>query len=191
MKIGAENKKELIIMACLLAVAIPLIIYTVYNMSSGGASAAEPAATAARPQGKPGGLAMAPNNLDPTLHKEILENSRKVKYEAGGRNIFTMLAEIPPVIKNPVITGPTPTPLPPTPTPFPPIPLKFFGMENKPNEPRRVFLAEGDAASGTVFVAKQGDIVDRRYRVVQINAATVVIEDVLTSNKQTIPLTAR
>lgn len=177
-------------MACLLAVAIPLIIYTVYNMSGEGASAAAPASTTSRPQSRSGGLSVAQNNLDPTLHKEILENSRRVKYEAGGRNIFTMQAEIPVPI-NPRTLTPTPTPLPPTPTPLPPIPLKFFGSQNKPNEPRRVFLSEGDAASGTVFVAKQGDIVDRRYRVVQINAATVVIEDVLTGNKQTIPLTAR
>jgi hypothetical protein len=189
-KIGAENKKELIIMACLLAVAIPLIIYTVYNMSSGGASAAAPASTTSRPQSRSGVLNVAQNNLDPTLHKEILENSRKVKYEAGGRNIFTMQADPVPTPNANIRVVATPTPV-PTPTPFPPIPLKFFGSQNKPNEPRRVFLSEGDAASGTVFVAKQGDIVDRRYRVVQINTATVVIEDVLTGNKQTIPLTAR
>ena len=59
MKIGAENKKELVIMACLLAVAIPLVIYTVYRYS-GGASAAEPAtAQGARPQGKSGTQTMA------------------------------------------------------------------------------------------------------------------------------------
>jgi hypothetical protein len=91
----------------------------------------------------------------------------------------------------PVNVGPTPTPAPPTPTPLPPIPLKFFGIQNKPNEPKRVFLSEGDAVTGTVFVAKQGDIVDRRYKVGQIANAYVVIEDVLTGNKQQIPLTAR
>jgi hypothetical protein len=54
-----------------------------------------------------------------------------------------------------------------------------------------VFLSEGDNITGTVFVAKQGDIVDRRYRVVQITNTYVVIEDVLTNHKQQIPLTAR
>ena len=196
MKIGAENKKELVIMAVLLAVAIPLVIYTIYSFSRPGASAAGPAPSAqqtARPQNKPGTPLMSHNNLDPTLRGlEILENSRKVKYEAGGRNIFIMEAEIPPVVKSPKMTptpyvAPTPTPTPPP----PPIPLKFFGSENKPNEPRRVFLSEGDNVTGTVFVAKQGDIVDRRYRVVQITNNYVVIEDVLTNNKQQIPLTAR
>jgi hypothetical protein len=103
-----------------------------------------------------------------------------------------MEAEIPQVVKNPKMT-PTPyvAPTPPPPTPPPPIPLKFFGSENRPNEPRRVFLSEGDNITGTVFVAKQGDIVDRRYRVVQITNTYVVIEDVLTNHKQQIPLTAR
>lgn len=179
-------------MAILLAVAIPLVIYTVYNMSSGGASAAAPATQpSARPQSKTGAQMIAQNALDPTLHIDFLESSRKVKYEAGGRNIFQMEAEPTPTPIAPVRVENTPPPGPtPTPPP-PPIPLKYFGSENKPNAPRRVFLAEGDATSGTVFVAKQGDIVDRRYRVVQITNNYVVIEDVLTNNKQQIALTAR
>lgn len=196
MKIGAENKKELIVMACLLAVAIPLVIYTIYNMSSGGASAAAPPATttpqtSTRSQSKSGQQMISQSNLDPTVWIDVLENSRKVKYEAGGRNIFMMQAEPIPTPNANVRLTPTPTPLPPTPTPPPPIPLKYFGSQNKPNEPRRVFLSEGDNVSGTVFVAKQGDIVDRRYRVLQITNTSVLIEDVLTNNKQQIPLTAR
>jgi hypothetical protein len=193
-KIGAENKKELIAMAVLLVIAVPLVIYRFAGSSgSGSAAASAPAAqTNARPQSRPGVALISQNSLDPTVHLEYFENSRKVKYEAGGRNIFTMEAEIPIVDKNPrQVETATPIPTPPTPTPLPPIPLKFFGLENKPNEPKRVFLSEGDAVTGTVFVAKQGDIVDRRYRVVQIATAYVVIEDVFTNNKQQIPLTAR
>jgi len=40
-----------------------------------------------------------------------------------------------------------------------------------------------------IFVAKEGDIVDRRYRIVKINANSVDVEDVLTNNRQTLPLT--
>jgi hypothetical protein len=71
--------------------------------------------------------------------------------------------------------------------PPPPIPLKFYGFANKPNEAKRVFLVD----EGEVFVARQGEIVERRYKIVQINTASVVIEDALTSNKQTIQMTAR
>ena len=81
-------------------------------------------------------------------------------------------------------TGPTPT-LTPTPTPPPPpIPLKFYGFQNRSASDKQIFLAENDV----VFVAKQGDIIDRRYRVVSIQKTSVTIEDVLTNNKQDIPL---
>jgi hypothetical protein len=102
--------------------------------------------------------------------------------------------EAPPMPTPIVNVRPTPPPGPPTPTPTPPpppIPLKFYGFANKPGEARRIFLAEGDPQNSIVFIAKQGDIVDRRYRVVQISANSVQIEDVLYNNKQSIPLTAR
>jgi hypothetical protein len=80
--------------------------------------------------------------------------------------------------------------LPPTPTPTPPppqIPLKFYGFASKSNEPKRIFLDD----EGEVFIARQGDIVERRYKVIQINTGNVVIEDALNSNRQTIQLTAK
>jgi hypothetical protein len=64
--------------------------------------------------------------------------------------------------------------------------LKFFGFASRPGEPKKVFLSEGDE----VFVAKEGDIVDRRYKIVQINNTSVMVEDVLNNNRQPIPLTA-
>ncbi len=83
--------------------------------------------------------------------------------------------------------GPEPPPTPtPTPPP-PPIPLKFYGFASKSSEPKRIFLAD----EGEVFVARQGDIVERKYKVVQINNTSVVIEDMLNSNRQTIQVTAK
>jgi len=55
------------------------------------------------------------------------------------------------------------------------------------NEPKRVFLQQKE----DLFVAKQGDIVKSRYKVVQIANTSVTIEDVLYSNRQTIPLTPK
>lgn len=40
-----------------------------------------------------------------------------------------------------------------------------------------------------MFIASEGDIVDRRYRVVHITPAAVEIEDVLYNHRQSIPLT--
>jgi hypothetical protein len=49
-----------------------------------------------------------------------------------------------------------------------------------------VFLSSG---GGDVFVAREGDVVDRRYKIVRIQPNTVEVEDVLTNNRQNLPLT--
>src|SRR5260370_11317339 len=61
--------------------------------------------------------------------------------------------------------------------------LSFF--ENKPGEPKKVFLSQGD----DIFIASEGDIVDRRYKIVRITATTVDIEDVLNDNTRSEKLT--
>jgi len=72
------------------------------------------------------------------------------------------------------------------PPPPPPIPLKFYGFASSPGEPKKIFLKNGD----DVFVAGEGEIVDRRYKVIRITNTSVEIQDVVTSGPpQTIPLT--
>jgi len=189
-KIGAANKKQLIIMGVLLAVLAAIMIYDFAG--SGTGSAAPPVSSASAKRGRPGTANPVENDLDPTVHLATLEASRRVKYEPG-RNIFEMQAAPMPTPVTTVRQGP---PQPPqtftqTTPPPPPIPLKFYGFANKPGEAKRIFLSEGDPQNSTVFIASQGDIVDRRYRVVQIAATSVEIEDVLYNHKQRIPLTAR
>ena len=75
-------------------------------------------------------------------------------------------------------------PPPPIPPP-PPITLKFFGFANRPGETKKVFLSQGE----DVFIAAEGDIVDRRYRVLRISPTAVDVEDVLNNNRQSLPLT--
>jgi hypothetical protein len=40
-----------------------------------------------------------------------------------------------------------------------------------------------------VFIAAEGAIIDRRYKVLRISPMSVEIEDVLNNNRQQIPLT--
>jgi hypothetical protein len=64
--------------------------------------------------------------------------------------------------------------------------LKFYGFAiSKPGEAKRIFLSQGE----DVFIAKEGDIVDRRYKVIRISPNAVEILDVLSNNRQSIPLT--
>ena len=74
---------------------------------------------------------------------------------------------------------------PPPPPPPPPINLKFYGYASRPGEPKKVFLSQGE----DLFIASEGEIVNRRYKVVHIAPMAVEIEDVLNNNRQSIPLT--
>jgi hypothetical protein len=198
-KIGAENKKQVRWMIALLAILLLVGIYNFVDFGTSSANSPSPAPTPAAStqtttQGsrKPAAAAQLPDNtLDPRLRLDILAASQNKKYEAGGRNIFRMEEiKIPAVqgsVRQNAEMGP---PAPPTPTPTPPpppIPLKFYGFASKPSEPKRIFLAD----EGEVFVARQGDIVERKYKVIQINNTSVVIEDMLNSNRQTIQVTAK
>ena len=75
--------------------------------------------------------------------------------------------------------------MPPPIPPPPPINLKFFGFANRPGETKKVFLSQGE----DIFIAGEGDIVDRRYRVLHISATAVDVEDVVNNNRQSLPLT--
>ncbi len=51
---------------------------------------------------------------------------------------------------------------------------------------RQAILLHEDA----VYTAKAGDIVLRRYRVISVDARSIQVEDMVTNNRQTLPLVA-
>jgi len=156
------------------------------------AQVAEPTtATAARPgMRRTASGKVAPvvePRLDPTLDLNLLRQSEEMKYAGNGRNIFVAGSmPIEPVKINPAMDQRSVTLNgPPLPPPPPPITLKFFGFANRPGETKKVFLSQGD----DVFIAAEGDIVDRRYRVLHISPTAVDVEDVINNNRQSLPLT--
>ena len=190
MQIGAENRNKTIAAVSLTVLALVLVLWRLFpsspspSASTAVVSSAPAAAPAPRraPSGKKS-TAPALRSLDPTLRHDWLRQSEDTKYQGIGRNIFQAKAEIPvPVAR--VNTDPQPVPA-PTPPPPPPILLKFYGFASKPGEPRKVFLSK----DGDVFIAGEGDIIDRRYRVLRITPVSVEVEDVLSNNRQSIPLT--
>lgn len=200
MKLGAENRKKTIWASVLGGLAILVALYEFVPMFTGGSSTAAsytpaPAAsvahtTAAIRPGKGGKKAQGPPSLDPTLQLKSLEATEQTKYSGLGRNIFVSQAEPPPTplgtgtTDHPKVAPPTYVP-PPTPQ-APPIPLKFFGFASQPGEPKRIFLSQGE----DVFIAGEGEIVDRRYKVVRISPNSVELQDVVNSGPpQSIPLT--
>jgi hypothetical protein len=187
MKIGAEDKKKLYIMLGLLAIGVLLVVrgffFSSESSTGATASANEPATANATGRNSRGEKTSA-ETLDPTLRTDLLKNSENAEYKGTGRNIFEAQAEPAPVERKTVATN-TPPPGPPPPPPLPPIPLKFYGFANKPGQPKSIFLADGE----DIFIGHEGDIVNRRYKIIHISTTSVEIEDVMNNNRQSIPLT--
>jgi hypothetical protein len=62
--------------------------------------------------------------------------------------------------------------------------LRFYGFATKQGGKPRIFLLQGDE----VYIASEGDVVARRYRVGQISPGAVMIQDMPNNNTQSIPL---
>jgi hypothetical protein len=203
MKMGSESRAKLIAAIVLMVVAVALVGQWLFS-SSGTPSAAashpsentlalddltssgsSPAKKVVHVKKDPG-----PRSLDPTLRYDWLKASEATEYKGSGRNIFQAQLEMPKPVAPAITDHPqtvsnnVPT-APPPPPPPPPIELKFFGFASHPGQPKKIFLSQGD----DVFIASEGEIVDRRYKVMRISANSVEIEDVLNNNRQEIPLT--
>jgi hypothetical protein len=196
-QLGLENKKQTTWAAVLGVVAVLAVAYEILPMFFGptpvpSSSAQAAAPTTTRAVARPGvkGRKVRPENLDPTLRLDLLASAEQTQYEGSGRNIFVSEAEvvIPPPIapgspdgpKAPVIWTPPVVPQPQQ------IPLKFFGFASKVGEPKKVFLSQ----DGDVFVAGEGEIVNRRYKVIRISPTSVEMQDMVSSGPpQNIPLT--
>jgi hypothetical protein len=193
-KLGIENRKQVITLGVVGVVALIMLGYAFWPSSSGSVpTTAQTGSTATA--GRPGVRRTASGKLvpvvqprlDPTLDLSLLSQSEEIKYAGNGRNIF--VAGSVAVIEKPKRNGSdiqaAPIQAPPLPAPPPPITLKFFGFANRPGETKKVFLSQDT----DVFIAAEGDIVDRRYRVLRISPTSVEVEDVLNNNRQSLPLT--
>ena len=195
MKLGSENRTQLLAAIGLGVVAVALMATRFIGSFAPGSSSAAtpplPVATATIPTPANSGKNRTAGNksnpartLDPTLRLDLLKVSEDTKYAGTGRNIFKVFVEPPPKPIVPVITR-QPDPGPPPPPPPPPINLRFYGFATPAGGAKRIFLAQNE----DVFIAKEGDIVNRRYKIARISPNGVEILDVLSNNRQIIPLT--
>lgn len=139
-------------------------------------------------------------DIDPTLRTDLLAKLAAVKIERVDRSLFDFGAVevVKPKLPEPAIAvakaapkrmiGPEPPPPPPPPPvipPPPPIPLKFYGSAVPvKGGAKRVFCMQGDE----ILAPSEGEVIQKRYRIVRINATNVVVEDLNFKHQQTIPI---
>lgn len=206
LKLGTENKKQVIAVVVLFTVVLGVGGYEIYGMFSGPATPVRPpvtaqktapattshaAATGTQSSG-PDAQKLNGSNIDPTLHLDKLAMSEDVEYAGTGRNIFSADSGPSPQIEAqlasarnnapPVVIQPAP---PERPKP-PPIELKYFGYTQDRNKSIEAFFVRGD----DVFIAKSGEVVDHRYKIGAIQPANVDVTDLGYNNTQNLPLTA-
>jgi hypothetical protein len=140
-----------------------------------------------------------PTSIDPTLRLDLLAKVQAVELQGGSRNLFQFSTAPPPPaqdakLKETIIHPKTPAEIAqeqakqkaeaakPT---APPITLKYYGYSAvKSDGKKRAFFLDGE----DIFIAAEGDVVKRRYRVVRIGVNSVVMEDTEFKVQQTVPL---
>ncbi len=136
-------------------------------------------------------MASTSASLDPTLDESAMLRTESLVYSGSGRNIFSAISAPPPMVipKNvpsarPGAAGPVAPPVPTGPPPPPPINLKYFGTAVRLNGKRQAFLLDGE----NVYLASEGDIVARKYRIVSISPTNIRVEDLVNNDTQVLPL---
>jgi len=138
-------------------------------------------------------------SIDPVLRVDLLAKAQGVDYIGSDRNIFQFYTPPPPPkpIPQPIVTpvigndrgrGPD---APVTAPPPPPIPLKYYGVVTTiGSSARKACLQDKDGDD--IYVAAEGDLVKKRYRVLHINDLgsdhSVEVEDTQNKNRSKIPL---
>jgi hypothetical protein len=239
MKLGMENKRNVVILAVFTAGAAYSFYANVLSPASGVSSSPESTTAPSAPRalappssepapegaevrvGPPPGAPRAassrtlsdefhpslrstrpedridPMGIDPTLRLDLLAKVQAVDLAGGERNLFQFA---PPPPKPDALKGPEPKILPKTPAPAeaekkeaakpvdpppPPITLKYYGYSTmRDNGLKTAFFLDGD----DIVMATEGQVVNKRYRVVRIGVTSVVMEDTQSKRQQTLPL---
>ena len=218
MKLGAENKRNVIIVGVLLCVVLYLGISQLMSGPSTPATVTAPpkvavlkpginapinasnsgsTASGSTSTGRAGAgtnapkVATAGGGLDPALHLERLAASESIEYAGNGRNIFSadsMPVQVEQTLASARPSGPV---IPQGPAPY---------VAPQPPAIDLHYFGYSASKDGTrqafllhgddIFEAAAGEIVNHRYKVVSVDAHSVQVTDLSYNNTQTLQLLA-
>jgi len=142
-------------------------------------------------------------DVDPTIRFDRLERVMNVAQAGSERDLFQIL-KAPPVKASTLLASanepkvrpytfvgpqkpppPAPPPPPPPPPPPTPIPFKFYGTSAVHPDGTRTayFIIPGDDG-GEILMANEGDVLKKRFRIVQIGVDKCLVEDVTDKRRQ-------
>lgn len=171
---GARQRARGWLLAALGVALVALVAYRMWPEPS-----ASPVVPASNPRTGPARAGGSKGEVDPGELKVRLEalEAKRPDFGEGERNPFRFQPppapppppKLPPVTTSNVPPGP---PQPPPPPPVPPIPLKFMGTVERPG----LLLAALTDCKGFSYAAREGELIDGRYRLVKIGVESVILE---------------
>jgi hypothetical protein len=175
---GPERRRQITWLTLLIVVIAALAWYRF----GGSAAPAETRPIASNP--KAGAASAAGQGVLPEPVK-LGELASEGDAPSAGRNLFRFGVKPAPPPPPSVNLPPPGPPPPPPPPPGPPlINLVFLGTMERPDVGRVVALK--DPASGAVFQALEGQIVDGRYRVMKIGMTSAIVSYVDGTGQRTL-----
>jgi len=143
------------------------------------------------------------SKIDPRIRLDLLAKVRAAPMEGGSSSLFEFskapeppTPKVDPIKPGPAVPVPPPAPPasqdpkpPPPPPPPPPIPFKYYGYAGKASDGQlQGFFREGDASTGDIFPAREGETLKNRYKIIRIGIKSATVEDTTNHNQQTLGL---
>ncbi len=176
-----NNQRRQIALLVILVIIAAVVLYSQFGGEATGAGrvASNPQATVLG-----SGAGPAVGGLPEPLKLAALD---PVPVEtSGARNPFGFGVPPRPPAPPPAAPPPSPAPTPAAPTgppPRPAIPVKFLGFAEDPARPGKVVSL---AVGGAVVLAREGDVVDGRYRLLKVGLESIVMVYLDGQGQQTI-----
>ena len=179
----AQQRRQLLTLGLLL-----VILAFVYFKMVAPMTAEAPAAASNTPAAAQRGAEVPqvlPEAIRLSALKDVREESRGPR-DPFGFGVPPRPPDPPPPPPRPIVQQPEPPRQPVGPPPRPQIPVKFLGFAEDPSRPGKLVSL---SINGTVVLAREGDVVDGKYRLVKVGLETIVMAYLDGQGQQTIRLT--